>query len=101
MSGVSQITWRQLGIRGRTCRDWRSGTEPGAVHRLPKGCTFVTVTALRSTLSHRRALRADRLRLERDLAGYRTPAERNELAAIMSRYTAEEIRPLERILSRS
>jgi len=61
----------------------------------------VTVTTLRSTLSHRRALRADRLRLENDLAGYRTPAERSELAAIMSRHTAEEIRPLERILNRT
>ena len=60
----------------------------------------MTVTTLRSTLSHRRALRAERLRLENDLAGYRTPAERSELAAIMSRYTAEEIRPLERILNR-
>jgi len=61
---------------------------------------ITSMTALRSTLAHRRELRADRLRLERDLAGYRTPAERSELAAIMSRYTAEEIRPLERILSR-
>lgn len=60
----------------------------------------VSVSTLRSTVSHRREMRARRLRLERDLAGYRTPAERSELAAIMSRYTAEEIRPLERILSR-
>lgn len=60
----------------------------------------MTVTALRSTLSHRRALRAERLLLENELAGYRTPAERSELAAIMARHTAEEIRPLERILSR-
>ena len=60
----------------------------------------LSLPALRAAITARRATRADQQRLERELAGYRTPAERGELAAIMSRHTAEEVRPLERILAR-
>ena len=60
----------------------------------------LSLPAVRAAMSARRAARAEQQRLERDLAGYRTPAERSELAAIMSRHTAEEVRPLERILQR-
>jgi len=38
--------------------------------------------------------------LQRELAEYRSPAERHELDAIMARHTAEEIAPIERIILR-
>ena len=36
---------------------------------------------------------------QRELAGYDTPSARRELDAILARHTAEEIAPIERILS--
>ena len=59
-----------------------------------------TITELRSRIARRHAARADRLRLEHDLATYRTPAERRELQAIMARHQASDVAPLERIVSR-
>ena len=58
--------------------------------------------AIRSTLNHHRYLAQHReqRRLEQELAEYRSPAERQELNAMLSRHTAEEIAPLERILNR-
>jgi len=59
-----------------------------------------TVTDLRATAARRRALRAAHRQLERELAEYRSSAERHELDAILSRHTAEEIAPVEAIVSR-
>jgi len=59
-----------------------------------------TLTTMGDAVARRRAMRAEQRRLERELAEYRTPAERHELDAIMSRHTAEEIAPLERIIHR-
>ena len=58
-----------------------------------------TVTTIRSSTARQRAARTDRRRLERELATYRTSAERHDLDAILSRHSAEEIAPIERILS--
>ena len=58
-----------------------------------------TITTLRSTLAHRRSAHRARTQLQRDLAGYDTPSARRELDAILARHTAEEIAPIERILS--
>lgn len=58
------------------------------------------LTDLRATLVRRRALHSEERRLERELAEYRTSAERHELDAILSRHTAEEVAPVERIITR-
>ena len=58
------------------------------------------ITSLRSTLADRRSAHRARTRLERELAGYDTPSARRELDAILARHTAEEIAPIEKILSR-
>jgi hypothetical protein len=55
---------------------------------------------LRSTADRYRAQRREQRELERELAEYRTESERQDLAAILSRHTAEEIAPIERILTR-
>jgi hypothetical protein len=59
--------------------------------------TFITMG---ETVARRRAMRAEQRRLERELAEYRSPAERHELDAILARHTAEEIAPIERIVLR-
>ena len=54
-------------------------------------------TAARDDLSSRRASRASRKRLERELASYSTPAEQIELNAILDRANPEAaatIRPM-------
>lgn len=55
--------------------------------------------SLRQALAARRARRAARLRLERDLATYRTPAERHEIEAIVARYDGAGTAEVERILT--
>ena len=55
---------------------------------------------LRSTADRYRAERREQRELERELAEYRSDSERQELDAMLSRHTAEEIAPIERILTR-
>lgn len=57
-------------------------------------------TILRTRISRWHSARLDRLRLERELATYRTPAEQRELTAMLERHTDDEIASLERSLSR-
>ena len=59
-----------------------------------------TVMTLRATADRRRAERRELRELERELAEYRTQSDRQDLAAMLSRHTAEEIAPIERILTR-
>ena len=59
-----------------------------------------TVTTLRSARARQRAARSEQRRLERDLTEHRSEAERRELYAILSRHTAEQAAPIERILTR-
>jgi hypothetical protein len=59
-----------------------------------------TVTALRNTAVRHRTLRREQRQLERELAEYRTDAERLDLAAVLARHTAEEVAPIERIILR-
>jgi hypothetical protein len=61
---------------------------------------LTSVTTLRSALVERRTVRHEQLKLARELASYDTPSARRELDAILSRHTAEEIAPIEKILSR-
>ena len=51
--------------------------------------SFTTVTSLRTSLAQRRVARAKRRGLERELASYRTPAERLELDLMLGRHSAE------------
>jgi hypothetical protein len=44
--------------------------------------------------------RATRRRLERELAGYSTPAERLEIETIVSRHSVDDAREVQRILDR-
>lgn len=55
--------------------------------------TFVTDRL--TTMRAERVVRAERARLREQLESYRTPAERNELDAILSRHTAEDLEQLE------
>jgi hypothetical protein len=58
------------------------------------------VTTLRSSRARERVARSEQRRLERDLAEHRSEAERQELYAILSRHTARQATPIERILTR-
>ena len=55
---------------------------------------------VRYEIRARRAERASRKALECDLASYTTPAERNELDAILGRYDEDEIADIRRITDR-
>ena len=59
-----------------------------------------TVTTLRTAADRYRAERREQRQLERDLAEYRSDSDSQDLYAMLSRHTAEEIAPIERILSR-
>lgn len=59
-----------------------------------------TVMTLRTTADRHRAELRERRQLERELAEYRSHSERQDLYAMLSRHTAEEIAPIERILNR-
>ena len=50
-----------------------------------------TLAAGRSSFAESRRRRAAQARLRAELASYRTPAERAELDAILSRHTAEDL----------
>lgn len=62
--------------------------------------TFTAVTTLRSGLAERRAMRAERERLARELAAYSSDADRLELDMILSRHSAADTALVEGILSR-
>lgn len=55
---------------------------------------------LRGSLAQRRADRAERLQLERELAAYATPADQVELRAMLDRHTTEESAEVRQILDR-
>jgi hypothetical protein len=59
-----------------------------------------TFATLRSAADRHRTERRELRQLERDLADYRTDSERLDLYAMLSRHTAEEVAPIERILTR-
>ena len=61
--------------------------------------SITTVAALRTSLGQRRVARTKRRRLARELASYRTPAERLELDLILGRHAAEETAEINAILS--
>jgi hypothetical protein len=61
--------------------------------------SFTTVTSLRTSLAQRRVARTQRRRLARELAAYRTPAERLELDLILGRHSAEETAEIDAILT--
>ena len=62
--------------------------------------SFTTVSSLRTTLAERRAARVKRRRVARELASYRTPAERLEIDRMVGRHSAEEAVEINAILSR-
>jgi hypothetical protein len=62
--------------------------------------SLTSVTAIRSTLAERRAVRQQRQRLAAELAAYSSPADRAELDLILGRHSAEETAEVEAILSR-
>jgi hypothetical protein len=59
-----------------------------------------TISTLRTQLAARRMVRQRNKRLEAELASYNTPAQRQELEAILGRHTPEEAAQVEAILSR-
>ena len=60
---------------------------------------FTTVTSLRTSVAQRRAARTKRRCLARELASYRTPAERLELDLILGRHSADETAEIDAILN--
>jgi hypothetical protein len=59
-----------------------------------------SISTLRAELAAKRMVRQRNKRLEAELASFATPAERQELEAILSRHTAEEIAELEAMINR-
>jgi hypothetical protein len=59
-----------------------------------------TAISLRSIAARRRDERRDQRKLEQELAEYKCGSARQDLYAMLSRHTAEEIAPIERILNR-
>jgi hypothetical protein len=55
---------------------------------------------VRAELRQRQSARAARKALERDLATYRSPAELNELNAILDRYAEDEVADIRQFVSR-
>lgn len=72
-----------------------NSTDTGSTTTAP---SFLTV--LRDDLRARRAARAARRKLDRELATYRTTAERDDLAAMLDRYDDETAAPVREALSR-
>jgi hypothetical protein len=62
--------------------------------------TRSTFTALRSLADRHCAERRAQRQLERELAEYHSGSARQDLYAMLSRHTAEETAPIERILNR-
>lgn len=67
---------------------------------MPTSLTTLTARGVAS-LADARAARVARKRLRAELDSYRTPAERAELDAILSRHTSEELATLARATGRS
>ncbi len=65
----------------------------------PRGARAALATQVAS-LHRAREARAERRRLQADLDSYRTPAERAELAAILSRHTEAELDELAELTGR-
>lgn len=63
------------------------------------GTSASFLTALRDELRSRRAQRATRKQLERQLSTYRTPAELDDLTAILARYDDEDAEPVREVLN--
>ena len=59
-----------------------------------------TVATARSTAGRYLAELREQRQLERELAEYRSDSDRQDLYAMLSRHTAEEVAPIERILNR-
>ena len=57
------------------------------------------LSTVRERLRERQAARQRRLRLERELAFYSSPADRSELDAILSRHTPEQVHEIDTILN--
>jgi hypothetical protein len=55
---------------------------------------------VRAELRARQSARADHKALERDLATYRSPAELDELHAILDRYDEDQVAEIRSIISR-
>jgi hypothetical protein len=55
---------------------------------------------VRAELRARQSARADRKALERDLATYRSPAELDELHAILDRYDEDQVADIRSIITR-
>jgi len=60
---------------------------------------MTTWTAIRGQLHHARAAHATRRQLERDLAGYTSPSNLNDLHAILDRYPDRDTAGIRRILA--
>ena len=58
-----------------------------------------TITAIRGRIRQSRDARAARAALERELASYSTPADLDDLHAILDRYSDEETAEIRRILA--
>ena len=58
-----------------------------------------SIHAARESFELRRANRAQRAQLEREIAGYVTPSERLEIEAILERYPLEDTRGLWAVLA--
>ena len=56
-------------------------------------------TTVRTQLRESREERAGRARLERELASYSSPADLDDLHAILDRYSDQETRQIRRILA--
>jgi hypothetical protein len=68
-------------------------------HTLEESAVINRIHAARESFELRRANRAERAKLERELAGYTSPRDRLELEAILERYPLEDTRDLWAILA--
>jgi hypothetical protein len=75
----------------------RTGGRPGLAGRASPASP--RWAAIRDELREAREARAARKALERDLASYTTPADLNDLDAILDRHSDEETADIRRILA--
>lgn len=95
-SPTDRTTGSTTGTNGTDTGTGTNGTDTARGSRLAG-----LAAGIRDDLRARRAERAERRRLEAELATYRTEAERDDLMAMLDRYDDAEVREIRRILVRN
>jgi hypothetical protein len=102
---MGSVWLREITVHLRESARMPTDNEIAAAHAIAHldqiGVTMslTTVTSLRTSLAQRRVARTERQRLVRELASYKTPAERLELDLVLGRHSEQDTAEIEAILN--